>query len=77
VGLAVGLVLGFVGFAIALVYYLLVRKPLAEGTPPAQLWLGSGSRAGTGGRVCSTCGEPLGTHARYCQNCGTPVGGEA
>lgn len=70
IGLGVGLVFGLLGFAIAIAYYVVIRKPLADGRAPAA-FLDAGGRRG---RTCATCGEPLGTHARYCQNCGTPVG---
>lgn len=82
VGLAVGIFLGWLGLAAAIVYWFMVRKPLHEGRTPSPLF-GSGGGAptrpagtrggGLPGRACRSCGEPLGTHAQYCQNCGTPV----
>lgn len=77
IGLAVGLVLGWVGIAVSVVYYIAVRKPLQEGRRPTALFGTGGTSAGGGVRLdrsCRTCGHPLGTHSRYCQNCGTPVG---
>jgi hypothetical protein len=78
VGLAVGIFLGWLGLAVSLVYYFLVRKPVSEGKPAAQIFgsspsFGGRPAAGAPGRTCRNCGEPLGTHARFCQNCGTPA----
>src|SRR5260221_1377083 len=57
VGLAVGIFLGWIGLAVALVYLFLVRKPLREGKPASPLFGGAGaiaraSTSGTPGRTC-------------------------
>jgi hypothetical protein len=78
IGLAVGLALSFVGFALSIVYFFAVRKPIVEGRTPPALFnpgsAGTGAAAGRSGRTCTNCGQELGTHARFCQHCGTPVG---
>jgi len=76
VGLALGIVIWWIGLAASLSYFLLVRKPISEGKPAPQLFGGgrqSGAAPPRSGRFCRNCGEALGTHARFCQNCGTPA----
>jgi len=78
VGLALGIVVWWIGLVASIAYFLLVRRPVSEGKPATQLFGGSGGpSAGAApprtGRFCQNCGEPLGTHARFCQHCGTPA----
>lgn len=74
VGLAVSLALGWIGLAVSLVYFFVVRRPLMEGRAPSPLLGGASSGGGGTAKACTNCGRSLGSHARYCQNCGTPVG---
>jgi hypothetical protein len=75
VGLALGIVIWWIGLAASIAYFLLVRKPISEGKPATQIFGGSSSSgaAPRTSRFCRNCGEPLGTHARFCQRCGTPA----
>ena len=82
VGLIVGLVTGLPALAVAIAYYIIVRKPAAgrvaaypaamapapPGATPAPL------PAPTAKPVhCSSCGTKLNAGARFCHSCGAPV----
>jgi hypothetical protein len=83
VGLVVGLATGLPAIAVAIAYYIVVRRP--AGPPRLSAIAGTASSPPAAPGVpavpirtpapinCRSCGAKLAAAARFCHSCGTPV----
>ena len=83
IGLVVGLVTGLPAIAIAIAYYIVIRRPATA--RPVAATAGAPLPPGTGTTVpppprpqappthCRNCGAKLLAGARFCHSCGTPA----
>lgn len=84
IGLVVGLVTGLPAIAVAIAYYIVVRRPATAGrvaatagAPPPAPGTGTGVPPPQPPQApptnCRNCGAKLLAGARFCHSCGTPA----